>query len=740
MACAGRSAVRAVSVPIPSRVRFRLSVGGAATISAALLCATLARAAGEAGAQACRAVSDTTVLDFTTDPLTPSELPAAGEISGAPTRRLAVVPSGGLTDTIYVDAARALAGPAPGGPGLVSVIPLEGARGGADLGELLGRAVGLHVRRYGAPGAETLPSIRGSTGAQVAVLVDGLPLADAQDGVVDLAALPLERFDVAEIHRGSVPAVFGGGSAAGAVNLVSRAPGESGLSARLFAGAWGDRGGRLTGGWRSRDGKRAGLLLIHGRRADHDFVFLDHNQTFANAADDSERARVNAGFAEWGGWLSGRWDGGGLLARAAAGAFRRDAGRPGPLGFASPHAKARQERQDARLGLERPGGAWRLDLSGSRSRELLHDDAGEVGWDPPGTTRSRGHDLSARLTARGATTLARLPGPWPAGRGELTVGTDWRRQWYRESRDETVDPLRARTTATAFASLRLDAWGPRLTLAPGWRWQRLTDNFPPLPALPWLPETPLAAPRVQDAVSPSLGAIWEARPARLFCEAHAARSLRAPTWVELFGHRGGIDGNRELEPERTESIDAGVRWRPRGEALWSRLVVFRAVTEHTVVFVQNSQRTSQAVNFGRSRTSGVEWEAGGGIPGGPRWHANATWQDARDRGDDPAYRGKQLPFLPPLEIALLATLPRGAWELGASLVHQAANYRDRYNTELERAPARALVGVTLARTWRTAAATVTATAEVVNLTDDSVYDVEGFPLPGRAFRLSLFAR
>jgi hypothetical protein len=35
---------------------------------------------------------------------------------------------------------------------------------------------------------------------------------------------------------------------------------------------------------------------------------------------------------------------------------------------------------------------------------------------------------------------------------------------------------------------------------------------------------------------------------------------------------------------------------------------------------------------------------------------------------------------------------------------------------------------------------LTTTAEVVNLTDNTVYDVEGFPLPGRSFRLSLLAR
>ncbi|MHB8077937.1 MAG: TonB-dependent receptor, partial [Candidatus Krumholzibacteriia bacterium] len=606
-----------------------------------------------------------------------------------------------------------------------------------DVAGLLAAATGLHLRRYGGPGAESVPTIRGASGGQVALLVDGVPLADAQDGRIDLASLPLERFAAAEVYRGPAPSRFGGNGGAAAINLITRASGEAGVGARLFAGAAGDRGGRATAGWRSGDGGRSALLLLHGRTVRNDFRFLDHNQTFANPDDDRERTRLNADFAEWGGALSGRWDGGRLRGDGSVGLFRRDGGRPGPLGYESPHARVRRERQDVRLSLEDPRAGLRLDVAGARALELLHDDAGEVGWDPPGTTRSGNRDISGRLTVARA---AALPGE-ATGRVQLTAGGDWGRQWYDERRAAVVDPLRVRTTVTAFATLRCDLYGPRLTVAPSWRWQRLTDNFPPLPALPWLPEIPLAAPHVQDAVSPSVAAVWEARPARLFLEAHASRALRAPTWVELFGHRGGVDGNRTLRPERVTARDAGLRWGARGGGRWARLALFTTVTDRAVVWVQNSQRTSQARNIGLTRADGVEWEAGGGAAGDARWSANVTWQDARDRGVDPAYRGRKLPFLPAVEASLGGAVPVGAWEAGAELTHESASWRDRYNTPDERAPARTLLSLSLARTWRPGAGrALTVTAELVNVTDNTVYDVEGFPLPGRTARVSLFAR
>ena len=73
-----------------------------------------------------------------------------------------------------------------------------------------------------------------------------------------------------------------------------------------------------------------------------------------------------------------------------------------------------------------------------------------------------------------------------------------------------------------------------------------------------------------------------------------------------------------------------------------------------------------------------------------------------------------------------------------------SNYRDRANTELDKASARTLVNVGLAHDWYPdwlgLAGVLSLAGEVVNLTDNAVYDVEGFPLPGRTWHLSLQVR
>ena len=541
-----------------------------------------------------------------------------------------------MEDTLVVRGRSLADGAIPATPGVATVVDLEQERGGADLAELLARVAGLQVRRYGGLGAEAVPSIRGSSGAQVQVLVDGLPLADAQRGAVDIAQLPLERYDRAEIHRGVLPTGLGGIGGAGAIDLQTRAEAR-GAEARLFAGSFGDLGGRASVGLEGGDGARQGLLLVHGRRIDNDYEYLDHNQTFHNPDDDVVRTRVNADLEEWGVFGQGDLRGGPGQGRASLGYVRRDGGRPGPLGFPSPDARVRHERVDGRIGLASPGGQLAVDAVASRREDWLFDPERQVGVDPYDRTRAVSRDLLGRLlwTPR-----------WEPSRSlalDVTVGGDARGQWYVETNDDVDQPERERTTVSAYAGCALAWTGPRLTLRPAWRWQRFRDDFPPVPDLPWLPEEENVV-HEQEAVSPSLGLGWQAVPDRLLVQANWYETVRQPTWVELFGQPGGLAGNRELVPEEIRGVDLGVRWSPSAAAVL-RLTGFANRTEETIIYTWSGLGISRPANIGRSRNHGLEFESylqAGRLDVA----ANLTWQQPRDDGGlDPTYEGKMLPYL-----------------------------------------------------------------------------------------------
>ena len=154
----------------------------------------------------------------------------------------------------------------------------------------------------------------------------------------------------------------------------------------------------------------------------------------------------------------------------------------------------------------------------------------------------------------------------------------------------------------------------------------------------------------------------------------------------------------------------------------------------------NSQSTVKAENIGRTVTVGHEVELTVDLPGGASWWLSLTQQDARDRGDDPIYAGKTLPLQPSWSLALGAAVPLGPWTVRGRVVREASNWRFRYHGDEEAMPSRTVVGVAAAREWRVGSREWKLTVEGLNLTDDDVFDVVGYPLAGRSLRASVCIR
>ncbi len=638
-----------------------------------------------------------------------------------------------VSDTLIVNS-RPVPDPInPSATGLVTRIDLSEEPLFRDAADLLGSSAGFQVRRYGAVGASAVPSLRGSAAAQVRFFLDGMPLNDAQSGTAGLARIPLERIAAIEIHRGVVPTNLGGIGGAGAVNFLSRRD-DQGLGFQVGAGSFGELGGRAVAGLANTEGTLSGSVMVHGRRADNDFTYLDHNQTFHNTDDDSLRTRENAWIEQWGVWGTGTLETGRLVSRFSLGHDRRDGGRPGPLGYLSPHASVRYGRSDGQLQFNLDDGLLQLGLAGGRNEEFLYDPEGEVGLDPPGTNRSVSRDVAGRLT---------WAPQFIPGRLSLQTGIEGTRQWQNDWVVGRAEPRRQRKTLNAFAVLTADLVRDRLQVAPAWRWQRNRDDFPRTKNFFGRPQEAVVNQR--DDISPSLGVVWTVVAERLFLETHGARTVRQPNWVELFGHRGGIDGNLQLMAEDISSADAAVSYRAAQGGFSGRAAVFYAETDDKIIFIQNSQRTSKAINAGRTLARGVEFELSALLPGEFDLTGNLTLQRAEDKGGtDTTYEGNKLPFLPDTEALARIKRPLAGWLPWLEVAHLGSNYRDRSNTELNKAPSRTLLTLGIARDWSPRwlgpAGVLSISGEVMNLTDNTVYDVEGFPLPGRSWHLAVQLR
>ena len=104
-----------------------------------------------------------------------------------------------------------------------TVIHPDAYRGeNASLEDVLSEVPGVQVRRFGGAGQASEVSIRGSTAAQVVILLDGVRLNSAQTGAVDLSTIPLALLDRIEVSRGGGSAQVGSDAIGGVIHLISK--------------------------------------------------------------------------------------------------------------------------------------------------------------------------------------------------------------------------------------------------------------------------------------------------------------------------------------------------------------------------------------------------------------------------------------------------------------------------------------------------------------------------------------
>ncbi|OGV68600.1 MAG: hypothetical protein A2283_12585 [Lentisphaerae bacterium RIFOXYA12_FULL_48_11] len=91
-----------------------------------------------------------------------------------------------------------------------------------NVGEALRESAGARVNSYGAMGAGSSISLRGSTANQVLVMVDGRPVNLPSVGSADLSMYPVDQIERIEVIRGPASVLYGANALAGVVNIVTK--------------------------------------------------------------------------------------------------------------------------------------------------------------------------------------------------------------------------------------------------------------------------------------------------------------------------------------------------------------------------------------------------------------------------------------------------------------------------------------------------------------------------------------
>jgi vitamin B12 transporter len=125
-------------------------------------------------------------------------------------------------------------------PDNVTVITAEelSAAGVATVAEALETVAGVEIADNGTAGSVKSVRIRGSTSAQVLVLVDGVRMNDSQQGATDLSLLPVEMIERIEVVRGGTSALYGADALGGVVNIITKSRADASLTLTLANGSY----------------------------------------------------------------------------------------------------------------------------------------------------------------------------------------------------------------------------------------------------------------------------------------------------------------------------------------------------------------------------------------------------------------------------------------------------------------------------------------------------------------------
>ncbi len=586
------------------------------------------------------------------------------------------------------------------------------ARGGVvSIADVLEEGAGVDVKRYGGLGAYSTASIRASSPAQVEICLDGVPLRSPQWGVVNLSDLPLSSVERVEVYRSGAPVGLGVAGIGGVINLVTRPAGEDLLGCSVSTGSHGTFGADMG-----------------------DFTYVDHHGTPENTDDDLVVERENNQFQQ-----------SGLFLRIAPPTFRgwrfelsddlfvKESGIPGIENVHIKSAHFDVLRNMLRGSIDSPllaGSALELRATGfhQHQRDRFYNPDDEVGL-----SRS---DTDNKSTAAGVNLLGTLH--WYRGRQVVRLFSELRRERYIP---EDMNPnigvgfTRKRRVTTLNAEDRVLLWGESLALVAGYHYQEAEDNYAgPVPF--GAPPAPLDEPHWSVAHGPSIGLRWSPEPA-LVVKANRARYGRFPTMLELFGANGYVVGNAELRPEEGTTTDVGVVLRAERPGVVSSVLeaaVFLSERDDLITFLQNSQKSVKAFNLESARVAGLELSARCAWERGLELSVSYTREDARNTGPSPIYHGKRIPYVPQDKLFARTALAAGRVTFRYDYHFESDTYRDRANLPENMSPARHLHGVG-ARVELTE--DLALDAHVQNVFDAAVADVDGYPLPGRTFYMTL---
>jgi vitamin B12 transporter len=376
------------------------------------------------------------------------------------------------------------------------------------VADALASVPGVNVERYGGFGSLSSLSIRGSSNAEVLVLLDGMPVAGSQIDSIDLGQIPTNGIERIEVVEGGGSTLYGSGSMGGVVNIITSEPRR--VLATAAAGSFGEESLAIESPY----------LSIARTIAANDYP-IPGDAVRQNS--DASLTSLRAGFSNDFGWLK---------LSVAGDIIDEHVGVPGPQSFYSATSREGTVDRDARLELSHAGERSTLSLQlGASTSDLSFSCDTPVDPECPNSYITPPQPYAQLATEE--RTMVDLSNVVDNGDERLVYGVDLSRGVARV--DDGTDPLQIHPFDQAASYVQSQWFDPRGDeVYAGLRGESDGGR--------------------NGALSPSIGGIGRLSRA-ISVRWNAALAFRAPTAEELYYP---FFSNPGLVPEKTSLGDLTV--------------------------------------------------------------------------------------------------------------------------------------------------------------------------------------
>lgn len=584
---------------------------------------------------------------------------------------------------------------------------------GTTVGEAMVSVGGVYFNSYDGIAGPHTASIRGSNADQVVVLLDGLRLNTAQGGGVDLNLVPVAAIEKIEITRGGHSALLGSDAVGGAIQLLSRETvGLKGFSYGIntSVGSCGTKTLNLNAS--HKIGLLSYFIDFNRTQSNGDFSYqtLDKGSKQTRENNDSKSNNL---FVKTTLDLSPNNKINFLFHNLAAKKGNAGSVNIDPftgLPRLTPNARAESTRRLFSVKSENQiTGRFRLEGQTYYQTYDYHytDPDGWTPVDDKHENSAMGLSLQGHFNINSHIDLI----------GGAELRQDHLKSTKFEAKDRNIQGLYLQAEIRSpFSLLGLKSLG---TAIPAVRWDNYSD--------------------VKSQVSPKLGwLVTVGDETSVSLRGNIGKSYRVPTFDDLYWpDEGWGRGNPGLKAESSTNFDLGLVFSQKSSS-FSQVEInyFNNAIEDLISWGTDNLGVWMPLNIGKANISGIETGIKFRLPKEIAYlEIFHTWMKATDQTPQSATKGKRLIYRPnsKLDIQVGSTVKR----FSINLNYQVVSKRYISGDNSQSLSDYRLLNGNIGFTFPFSGFTFDTRLQILNLLNKSIYIYDGYPLPGREFRISL---